>query len=379
MDDTAPIKLAMPMLGEAEEAAALQVLRSGYLVQGPRVAAFEAALAARCGRAHAVAVSNGTTALSLALEALGVGPGDEVLCPALTWPSPGHAILGRGARPVLVDVDGSEWNADPQAMARARSTRTRAAIAIDQFGNPARTAEILEALPDLPLIVDAACSLGATRSGQDCGKAGVIACMSFHPRKVLTTGEGGVCLTDDDALAETLRQLRNHGQASAGGFVRAAGNGRLTELQAAIGSCQLQRLPEILHVRRARGGRYAQLLAQAAPGVAPQAAAPGCAPNHQTYGVLLPARFGREGRDRVVATMRAAGIEAGLLSYALHTLPQFSQAAGEAVQRGQSLDNAATIAELGMALPMHPMLTEAQQDRVVSGLAHAMQQTGDLA
>lgn len=374
MEDAPRIKLAAPTVGEAEERAVLEVLRSGYLVQGPRVAAFEAGLAGVTGRAHAVAVANGTTALELALRAIGVGPGDEVLCPALTWPSPAHAVLACGAAPVLVDVDLAEWNSGAAAMAAARNTATRAAIVVDQFGNPARTAEITAALGGLPLVVDAACSLGSTRDGRDCGAAGVVACMSFHPRKVLTTGEGGVCLTDDAALAELLRELRNHGQARAGGFARAAGNGRLTEMAAAMGSAQLARLPDIVRARRALAARYAAELAARASlsELCPQRAAPGCVPNHQTYGVLLPARFDAAGRDRLVAAMRARGVEAGLLSYALQRLPQFADAARGARERGQSLGNAATIADRALALPMHPGLTEQDVTRVIRTLDDAL-------
>src|SRR5690606_16536081 len=145
-----------------ELAACERVLKSGMLVQGTEVASFEAALCARTQRAHAVAVSNGTTALELALRALSVGPGDEVLCPDLTWPSPAHAIRMVVATPVLVDVDAAEWNAAPEHFARARTSRTRAAVLIEQFGNPARHDAMAGALADLPRIVDAACSLGAS-------------------------------------------------------------------------------------------------------------------------------------------------------------------------------------------------------------------------
>lgn len=357
-------------MGPLERQAAQRVLASGMLVQGPEVAGFERSLAALTGRAHAVAVSSGSSALLLSLQALGIGEGDEVLVPALSWPSPAHAVIGCGATPTLVEVDLAEWNAGAAAMAAARTDRTRAAIIIDQFGNPARVAEIAAALPGLQLLLDSACSLGSKRQGRECAADGLIACLSFHPRKVITTGEGGACLTDDPQLAEALRQLRNHGQASAGGFARAGGNHRMTELAAAIGAAQLTQLSQIVDTRRGLADRYTEQLC----GVQPQACPPDSQPNHQTYGVLLPERFDAATRDGVVAGLRSGGIEAGPLSYALHRLPQLKQAAQRASERGHELTNAATIADRAMALPLHPGLEQQDQDRVIAAVNHAVDQ-----
>src|SRR5690606_37481958 len=152
--------------------------------------------------------------------------------------------------PVLVDVDAAEWNAAPEHFARARTSRTRAAVLIEQFGNPARHDAMAGALADLPRIVDAACSLGASYRDAPSGHHGVIACTSFHPRKVLTTGEGGACLTDDAALAERLRVRRTHGQREPGSFVCASGNARLRELAAAMGQVQVQKLDALCEARR---------------------------------------------------------------------------------------------------------------------------------
>lgn len=355
-------------MGQREREAAERVLSSGMLVQGQEVAAFEQALCDHAGRGAGVAVSSGSSALLLALQALGIGPGDEVLVPALTWPSPAHAVLGCGGIPVLVDVQLDDWNAGPSAMAAARSERTAAAIVIDQFGNPADFGAIATALPDVPLVLDAACSLGSRRSGRPCEADGVIACLSFHPRKVITTGEGGGCLTDDPALAEALRELRNHGQKAGGGFSRAAGNHRLTEIAAAIGQAQLSQLSQIVDARRALAGRYDSGLT----GVAPQRCLPGCEANRQTYGVLLPERFDASSRDGLVAKLRDQGIEAGMLSYALQRLPQLADAAARAADRGHVLDNAATIADRGMALPLHPRLSHDDQDRVIAAINRAV-------
>lgn len=361
LSSRAMIPLTVPALGSEEVAACERVLRSGMLVQGREVQTFESALAARTGRKHAVAVSSGTAALELALRALEVGAGDEVLCPALTWPSPAHAVLAAGAEPVLVDVDAQEWNADERGFAQARTPRTKAAIVIDQFGNPARHGPIAQALAGLPRIVDAACSLGATYDGAPCGAQGVIACMSFHPRKVLTTGEGGACLTDDDALAERLRAFRNHGQASPGTFVCAAGNQRMTELAAAIGSAQLAKLDGLVEARRKIAARVRAAFPEASFQREP---ARGRA-NQQTLGVLICSSLGR---DRAIEQLRERGVQAGPLSYALHTLPQFQPAARAAAEAGRTLEVARDIAARGLTLPLFPSMSEPQQAHLIAAL-----------
>jgi perosamine synthetase len=360
------IPLTRPLLGPPEHAAVARVLDSGMLVQGAQVAAFEAAVAAQTGRRHAVAVSSGTGALSLALAALDVGPGDEVLCPDLSWPSPAHAILARGAEPALVDVDVRQWNATPEALASARGERTRAAILIDQFGNPSRAAQAARLLQGLPLIVDAACSLGSRIDGAPCGSLGVIACTSFHPRKVITTGEGGMCLTDDDALAERLRALRNHGQSAPGQFACASTNYRLTEMAGAMGVEQMKRLPEIVRRRRALAEPYLQALPQL--GLQPQLEPEGGEANRQTLGVLLPEGWDEDARARLIESLRARGVQAGLLSYAIHELPHIARWAAAARDAGRALHGASAIARRGMALPLFPHMGEQAVTEVIDTL-----------
>ncbi|MET0388610.1 MAG: DegT/DnrJ/EryC1/StrS family aminotransferase [Polyangiales bacterium] len=355
------IPLSRSLLGSEELCAIARVLESGRLVQGERVAELEQVIAARVGRSHAVAVSNGTSALQLALRVLGVGPGDDVLVPDLTWPSPGHAVLELGARPVLVDVDPDDWNVSAEALLAARTTRTRAAIVIDQFGCPAASARIARVLRDLPIVVDAACSLGSHDGERACGARGTIATLSFHPRKVVTTGEGGMCLTDDDTLAGRLRELRNHGQVTPGVFGSASGNYRLSELAAALGLAQLQRLDTMLEQRRRLASRYDRELGVLRAQRLPEAARG----NHQTYGVLLPEPYSRE---VVIASLRERGIEAGKLSYALHQLPQFAAAAADAVAAGRSFPHATQIAERGLALPLFPGLRDAEQTHVIESV-----------
>jgi perosamine synthetase len=359
------IPLTVPELGDEESAATLRVLRSGMLVQGKEVLAFEQALAGHVARAHAIAVVNGTAAIELALRALGVGPGDEVVCPALTWPSPAHAVRVLGALPVLADVDPAEWNMTPATLAPALGPRTKAVIAIEQFGNPARHTALRVLCGTVPLIVDAACSLGSSYEGTPCGAHGVIACTSFHPRKVITTGEGGACLTDDAALAELLRALRNHGQAEPGRFVCASGNYRMTELSGAIGSAQLPKLRAICDGRRTRARRIMDAL----PGLTFQQAPPDGVENRQTLGLLVGVPGGGSGeRDRVIAGLVARGVAAGRLSFALQTLPQFADEARAAQRAGRVLENARDIAERGLCVPLFPSMSDAQVMTVIEAL-----------
>jgi perosamine synthetase len=313
--------------------------------------------------------------LYLALKALDIGPGDEVICPDLTWPSPAHAILQSGAEPVLVDVDWAEWNSAPAAFSAARTARTRAAIVIDQFGNPARTPEIAGVLPGVTLVVDAACSLGSTLGGAPCGSSGTVACTSFHPRKVVTTGEGGMCLTDDGELAGRLRALRNHGQQSTGVFIRASGNFRMSELAAGLGLAQMERLDAVLSARRELGRRYRELLS-GQPGLAFQEPPPGASPNYQTFGVVLPEGCPAETRDRIIELLGEQGVEAARLSHALHQLRSLERATREARRAGHSFEVAQNLAQRGLALPLFPGLSRPEQDKVVDALAAGLKSAG---
>ncbi|MGH3000853.1 MAG: DegT/DnrJ/EryC1/StrS family aminotransferase, partial [Gaiellaceae bacterium] len=203
----ADIRLAFPELGDEELAEVAAVLETGQLTMGPKVDEFEALLCGATGTAHAAAVSSGTAALHVAVLALGVGPGDEVLVPAYTFPATANVVALAGAKPVLVDVDPVTMNLDPEDAARRVTARTKAVLAVHLFGRPAR----MEQLPDVPVLEDAAGALGASHAGRPCGSLGLLACFSFHPRKIVTTGEGGAVTTGDADIDERVRSLRHHG------------------------------------------------------------------------------------------------------------------------------------------------------------------------
>jgi len=364
------IRLARPWFDEAETSAVQRVLASGMLVQGTEVAAFEHRvaqylhdLAPSRGAVLAVAVVNGTSALELALMAAGVAPGDEVIVPGVTWPSPGNAVVLRGALPVLVDVELNTFNVDPRRIAEALTPRTRAIIAIDQFGVPADIPTIRMLAGDVVVIEDAACALGSVLNGMPCGLIGDVGTFSFHPRKLITTGEGGMLVTRDRRAGDTLRALRNHGQDAPGVFRDAGPNARMSELHAAIGRAQMDKLPNIL----ARRAEFAREI-RAAVSLAWQQAPEGAVVNHQTLGFVLPepaAGSRLEARNALITALRADGVEAALLSYGLHKLPQFARYATNVARAFPVAD---AVADGGVAIPLHPLLTGDEVARIIDAL-----------
>ncbi|MDM7935294.1 MAG: DegT/DnrJ/EryC1/StrS family aminotransferase [Methanothrix sp.] len=237
------IPIAKPIIGEEEIAAVVEVLRSGMLAQGEAVARFEEMFARYIGAKHAVAVGNGTIALDLALKALGLRPGDEVITPAFTFIATANCVLYQGMRPPFADVDARTFNIDPEDLAERITPRTRAVIGVHLYGQPFDLRAVQEICDDkgLFLVEDCAQAHGAEFEGRKVGTFG-IGCFSFYPTKNMTTGEGGMITTEDDGLAARLRLLRNHGDTGKYNHVALGYNYRMTNLQAAIGLAQLSRL-----------------------------------------------------------------------------------------------------------------------------------------
>lgn len=346
--EAARIRLGWPELGDAELAQVAEVLESGMLTMGPKVAEFEELVAAACEVEHALAVSSGTAALHVAVLALGLEPGDEVIVPAYTFPATANVVALAGLTPVLVDVDPETMNIDPARI--EVGPRTRLILGVHLFGRPLR----LHELPDVPVLEDAAGALGARYRGRACGGLGVAGCLSFHPRKVVTTGEGGAITTNDEALAAAAREWRNHGWRSlAAGDMPSPGlNYRLSDVLAAIGIPQLERLDD-LHARFAElAAGYSERLAHL-PVLLPRAD-DGDVHGWQAYVLQL------DDRDRVLAGLREQGIEAQIGTYALHRLGAY---------RGQgAFPGAARVFERALALPFHTRLTEGELDRVAEAL-----------
>jgi len=304
MSSTTPLKtipIARPSFGIEEEKAVLEVLRSGWVSQGPRVARFEEHFADYVGSAQAVAVSSCTTALHLALLAAGIKAGDEVLCPSLSFIATANAIAYIGASPVFIDIDNSTYNMDPECLEPSISPRTKAILVVHQIGLPSPLTEICRIATEHSLLVieDAACAIGSEYNGHRIGSPhSSMACFSFHPRKILTTGEGGMITTADEKLAVRLRKLRQHAmsvsdltrhassQVVAESYDELGYNYRMTDLQAAVGLVQLQRLDDMLARRRQLAIRYSRRLSHLKWLALPCEPA-ACRHNFQSYMVRL--------------------------------------------------------------------------------------------
>jgi dTDP-4-amino-4,6-dideoxygalactose transaminase len=268
------VPFAKPYLAGGEAEAVAEVIASGWLTQGPRVQEFERAFADRVGAAEAVATTNCTTALQLSLYVSGVGPGDEVIVPSLSFIATANAVWQCGATPVFADIDPATCNLDPAAAERAVTPRTKAVMPVHQVGLPADMDAFadLAARHGLTIVEDAACAIGAEHRGRPIGSLGNLTCFSLHPRKVITCGEGGMITTQDPIVAERLRQLRQHAMDRSALDRHAASkvvvehypergwNSRMTDLQAAVGLRQLDALETILAERRRLAERYNEML-----------------------------------------------------------------------------------------------------------------------
>lgn len=353
--------ITRPDLGPAEAEAAARVVRSGWVVQGPEVGAFEAELAAFVGAPHAVAVANGTVAMELALRALGVGPGDEVITVSHSFIATANAVVAVGARPVFVDVEEATLGMDPRLVPRAVGPRTKAILCVHQVGIPCDITGVLAAAGEIPVVEDAACALGSdvlvNGGWQPIGRPhGRLATFSFHPRKVVTTGEGGMITTADPALAARLRQLRSHGADSDGRFVEGASNARMSDVHAAIGRPQVARLAVAIAERRRLAAAYEQALDQH-PVLAPPAPPPWTRPNWQSYPVQV--RAGRT-QAEVMAFLAARGID---------TRPGIGNAHEEPAHgSGVSLPISERLRRQTVLLPLFHGLTPAEEQRVVAAL-----------
>ena len=346
------IRLAQPDVGEREAAAVAEVLASGQLTMGPKVAEFERALAEAVGTTHAAAVSSGTAALHLAVLALGIGSGDEVIVPAYTFPATGNVVELCGARVVLVDIDPDSFVLDPAKVADAVTPRTRAVLAVHLFGRPVEWEALQTAVPqDVVLIEDAAGALGGRYRETPCGALGALACFSFNPRKIVTTGEGGAVTTDEAELDAAVRRLRHHGWAAPGEMPAPGYNYRLSDLLCAVGIPQLAALERLLAARERVARGYTERLEHF---VLTPSAAEGDRHGWQAYVVQL------DRRDEALAALREAGIEAQIGTWALHRLGAY---------RDQGpFPGADRAFERALALPFHTKLSDSDLDRVAEVL-----------
>jgi len=374
------IRLTIPSIENDDLEAVKKVLEAGYLVQGERVAAFEKIVADYVGTKYAVAVSNCTAALHTSLFALDVRLGDLVIVTAYSWLSTANVIELCGAQPVFVDIDPDTFNMDPNCLEATlnrlmniseTASRVKAILPVHTFGQLADMPEILDLANryNLPVIEDAACALGATLYDQQAGIWGKMGCFSFHPRKAITTGEGGIIVTNDAAFARRLRALRNHGQdpdAPLPDFIMPGFNYRMTELQAALGLTQMAKIDRIIAARRRLAAHYDELL-QGTQLQAPKVA-PGSQPVYQSYVVLLPERAAAC-RAEMIACLKEQGIETAIGTWHIPMTTYFRSRYGYRIDDFPVVD---AVFARSLTLPLHERLTPEEQKRVCLSVKDAV-------
>lgn len=352
------LRLAAPALGEEELAAVAHVFQSGILTNGPETAAFEAEFAQRHEVEHGVAFANGTVALAGMYIGLGIGPGDEVILPSMTFISSATSVVHVGARPVFADIDPETFNLDPLDVAQRTTPRTKAILAVHYGGQPADMDDLRSVADDagLLLLEDAAEAHGASYRGRPVGGLGAAAMFSFTPTKNITMGEGGIVTTHDGDLADRLRLLRNHGQRSLYEHVHLGYNWRLTEVQAAMGRVQLRKLDDILATKWRNADWLGSRLTQTG-GVRPPVVMPDRTHTFMIYTVLLSLAS----RDPVLKGLVEAGIEARRYFPPIHHQPIFD---GESTRLPVTEDLASRM----LSLPFHARLAQTDLAEIASNV-----------
>jgi dTDP-4-amino-4,6-dideoxygalactose transaminase len=355
------IPVAKPIIGDAEIEAVVAVLRSGQLVQGEVVERFERRFSELIGVKHTVAVSSGTAALHLALLAHGIGPGDEVITTPFTFIATANAVLYTGARPVFVDIDADTFNIDPALIEARVTARTKAILPVHLYGQPADMLAIgaIAARHGLAIIEDAAQAHGAAIGARQVGTFGT-ACFSFYATKNIITGEGGAITTDEDDIADRLRMLRSHGQRERYHHELLGYNYRLTDLQAAIGLAQLDRLAEFTHRRIANAAHLSRQLRNV---VTPRVR-PGYRHVYHQYTVRIP-----RGRDEALRHLRAAGVGASVH----YPTPVHQQPLYRDLGYRERLPVAEQASREVLSLPVHPALTDGELEQIVQAVARLPQ------
>jgi len=366
------VHIARPDTGEEEWQALREPLESGWLTQGPKVAQFEKAFAARHGAKHAFAATSCTTALHLILAAMEIGPGDEVIVPAFTWIATANVVLYCGATPVFVDIDPATFNIDPAKIKSRISKKTRAIIAVHLFGLCADMDAIAAAAPGVPIIEDAACASGAAYQGRHAGTLGLAAAFSFHPRKSITTGEGGMVTTADAGLAQRVNSLRNHGAEISEEVRHAAArpyilsdfnllgfNYRMTDLQGAVGLVQLKKLDRYIDERQRWADYYRRELSGISWLRLPEVPA-GYRHGWQSYVCMV-----KGVRNDIMETLLQRGVNTRPGTHAVHLLKYSRERFG---LKPADFPVAREADAQSMAIPLHNRMAEDDYRHVVRAL-----------
>lgn len=377
------MNITEPSFNENEIRLVRQCLDSKWVTQGPMVSEFERLFAQRHQVAHAAATTSCTAGLHLAVLALKLAPGDEVIVPAFTWVTSAHCVEYVGARAVFADIDLATYNVDPAAVEAAITPRSKAIVAVHLFGLPAPMDELLQLARKhgLAIIEDAACAVGVTYKGRAVGAIGDIASFSFHPRKVITTGEGGMVTTDRDDLAQLVMSLRNHGATGVDAsnlephgpwtmttFNNLGFNLRLSDIQAAVGVAQMGKLDGLLAERRELARRYSEMFADFDDEVVLPGSA-GEAEGHSFQSYVIRIRNGRERRNAIMSVLAERGIQTRPGTHAAHRLGYYRDKYG---LRPEAFPNAATAEDTTITLPVFPGMTQADQIQVKNGLLQGL-------
>lgn len=360
------MRLNIPLTGDLEVEAVREVIESGYLTQGPKTAGFEQTIRDYTSVRHAAAVSSATTGLHLALIALGVQPGDEVIIPGFSFPATANAVVQQGAIPIFVDIDIDTFNLDAALLEQAITERTRVIMPVHAFGLCADMDAINEIADrhGIPVLEDAACALGGTYAGRHAGTLGTAGVYSFHPRKIITTAEGGMITTDSDELAARIAVLRAHGAVRGElfmEFVDAGFNYRLSDVHAAIGLAQMQRIHEIVDGRRAAAAALSTHL-EGIDGVRLPRVPDGVVHTYQSFVVLLDDDIDR---DEVIRRMRTRDIETTLGTYGMHLQPYFRERFGI---DDTALPQTTRAHHQALTLPLYPQLDHADMATIADAL-----------
>jgi dTDP-4-amino-4,6-dideoxygalactose transaminase len=364
------MRLCVPYTNQREVEEVAKVLSSGYLTQGDKTTEFEQKVSRLVESRFASAMSSCTTALHLSLVALGIGPGDEVLVPDFTFPATANVVVQQGARPILVDVCTDTYNVKTDDLEQYITPDVRAIIPVHAFGLSSDMNAVMSFAQQYNLFVieDAACALSAQYHGKACGSIGTMGCFSFHPRKSITTGEGGMIVTDDEAIAQRIALLRTHGGMRGEYYLQfeeAGFNYRLSDIHAAVGLAQLEKLEWIVVERRSLAVQLTEML-HSIQGITCPVEPTGYFHTYQSYVVLLDETIDR---DRVIAAMRKRDIETTLGTYALHAQPFFQRAYG---YTPGNLPNSYKLFRQSLTLPLYPGMTKDDLECIVTTLSDSI-------
>ena len=361
------MQIAHPSFGSEEVEALRQTIESGWITQGSQVAEFEQVFAKRHGAKYAVATSSCTTGLHLILKALDIGPGDEVIIPAFTWIATANVVVQCGATPVFVDIDPFTYNIDPNKISACITKKTRAVIVVHLFGLCADVENIKSVLPDgVNLVEDAACAVGAMISDQSAGTFGTAASFSFHPRKIITTGEGGMVTTDEEDLYESLKMLRNHGATVSEEkrhlslkpydlpeFDDCGFNYRMTDLQGAIGLVQMKRLDGMLSERQVWAANYIETLSELSWLRMPKVPED-FYHSWQSFVIYLESEKSSMSRNEIMSELHERGVATRPGTHALHVLGYYRKTFDFSPS---DFPNSLASAQNSIAIPLHNQMS----------------------